>query len=103
MKRIDFDQGLNVEKLKESLPILKTLIENTEGMPQNLDHPQTVQEVSAYIQWYANLLEASMELLDTVEALHLSEELRENYDEEQVERFGARDMMAETGHKDGDF
>jgi len=93
----------NKSKLSLLIPRILTALDQTEALPENLNYPETQDQVNT-VNFYAHRLYSLFcEGMDASEAMMMEPQVQKIYDDIQDENGNTRDMYDETGHKRSDF
>ena len=82
--------------------LIKALAD-VEGLPEDLDNPESIDEANAVDSFATVLNHLFCEGAEISEALMVGEQVEKAYNDIQDETGNTRDMHDETSHSDGDF
>ncbi len=103
MNSLDNLWSENKSRLSLLIPKILTALQNVQDLPDNLDCPQTQNEVNS-VNFYAHTLyNLFCDGMDASETMMLEPQVQKIYDDIQDEKGNTRDWYDETGHKRGDF
>jgi len=116
MENIDTTWNENLEKLhggkgihilvndkKDIISKLIKALAHTDCLPDDLNNPQSIAEVWAVDHYATTLYELFCDGAEIAERMMVADAVEKEYEDIQDEIGNTRNMMAETGHTDGDF
>jgi len=103
MKNLEAKWSKNRDRLDGLVLRIQTALKDVEGLPNDLDCPDTEEEVESINPYASRLYDLFSEGAGYAEAMMVQKEVERRYEDIQDERGNTRDMYAETGHLRSDF
>jgi len=108
MGELDKEFMLNMERVRDLLPQIKSKLDAVQLLPDDLDEPIDQQEVDALLIYSGAVHLMARRLLKLAERMMVSSPVQRRLNEKQREAMeeyepGSRDMYEETGHTRADF
>ena len=103
MKNLEAKWSKNRDRLDGLVLQIQAALKDVEGLPDDLDCPDTEEEIESINPYASRLYDLFCEGAGYAEAMMVQEEAEKRYEDIQDEKGNTRDWYSETAHTRADF